>query len=330
VGNTGENAADHPAGSEGGLPERRVTANMIIGYNVAYFRKVAGATQEQLGEPLGWTKVAVSAAERSWDGKRVRKFDADEILRIAQVFDVPIAALFLPPEDDGEKVRYVIDDGGQDEQTAMRRLLEWAMSDPIETDSPTMRAYEDRLVAAIDKYLDSTVAEVVATRLKERATEEQLARALRGARQSRDALEYIEETLADLSSDNELLQKFLTTMLSATPEGQALIERDERWERLERGEATPEDDELTPEQLRRVWENLPAAERDWQAKLALISEELFGERGPVNRGELDRLIAEARKRGIDGPNDGRVLFRHDGTYALVRPYPADRPEGDGE
>ena len=303
---------------------------MVVGYNIAYFRKVTGATQEQLGEPLGWTKVAVSAAERSWDGRRVRKFDADEILRIAQVFGIPIAALFLPPEDDGEKVRYVIDDGGQDEQTAMRRLLEWAMSDPIETDSPAMRAYEDRLVAAIDKYLDSTVAEVVATRLKERATEEQLARALRGARQSRDALEYIGETLADLFSDNQLLQNFLTTMLKATPEGQALIERDERWQRLERGEATPEDDELTPEQLRRAWENLPAAERDWQAKLASISEELFGERGPVNRGELDQLIAEARKRGIDGPNAARVLLRHDGTYELVRPYHADQPEGDGE
>ena len=155
-------------------------------------------------------------------------------------------------------------------------------------------------------------------------------RALREARQSRAALEDFEETLADLFSDNDLLQKFLVTMLKATPEGQVLIEKEERRERLERGEATPEDDELTPEQLRRVWENLPAAERDWQAKLALISEELFGERGPVNRGELDRLIAEARKRGIDGPNAARVLLRHDGTYELVRPYPADQPEGDGE
>lgn len=326
----GENAADHPSGSGDELPERRVTANMVVGYNIAYFRKVAGATQEQLGEPLGWTKVAVSAAERSWDGKRVRKFDADEILRVAGVFGIPIAALFLPPEDDGEKVRYVIDDGGQDEQATMRRLLELAMSDPIDSDSPIMQAYEDRLVSAVNTYLDSEAASAVATRLKERATEEQLATALREARLSRAALQGFEKTLEDLFLDNDLLQKFLVTMLKATPEGQALIEKEERRERLERGEPTPEDDELTPAQLRRVWENLPAAERDWQAKLALISEELFGERGPVNRGELDRLIAEARKRGIDGPNAARVLLRHDGTYALVRPYPADQPEGDGE
>lgn len=326
----GENAADHPSGSEDELPERRVTANMVIGYNIAYFRRVAGATQEQLGEPLGWTKVAVSAAERSWDGKRVRKFDADEILRVAGVFGIPIAALFLPPEDDGEKVRYVIDDGDQDEQATMRRLLELAMSDPIDSDSPIMQAYEDRLVSAVNTYLDSEAAEAVATRLKERATEEQLATALREARQSRAALEDFEETLAGLFSDNDLLQKFLVTMLKATPEGQALIEKQERLERLERGEATPEDDELTPVQLRRAWENLPAAERGWQAQLALISEELFGERGPVNRGELDRLTAEARKRGIDGPNAARVLLRHDGTYELVRPFPADQPEEDGE
>jgi hypothetical protein len=329
VGNVGENTADHPSGIEDELPERRVTANMIVGYNIAYFRKVAGATQEQLGEPLGWTKVAVSAAERSWDGKRVRKFDADEILRISQMFGIPIAALFLPPEDDGEKVRYVID-GGQDWQITMRRLLEHAMSDPIDNDSPIMQAYEDRLVSAVNTYLDSEAAEAVATRLKERAAEEQLAAALREARQRRVALADLEEALVGLFSDNDLLQKFLVTMLEATPEGQALIEREERRERLERGEATPEDDELTPEQLRRVWENLPAAERDWQVKLALISEELFGERGPVNRGELDRLIAEARKRGISGPNAARVLLRHDGTYELVRPYPADQPEEDGE
>jgi hypothetical protein len=41
---------------------------------------------------VGWAKVAVSAAERSWDGKRVRKFDADEIVAIATVLGVPVSA----------------------------------------------------------------------------------------------------------------------------------------------------------------------------------------------------------------------------------------------
>jgi transcriptional regulator with XRE-family HTH domain len=314
-------------GDEPELPERRVTVNMLVGHNMAYFRKAAGLTQEQLGELLGgWTKVAVSAAERSWDGKRVRKFDADEIADIAQALSVPIAALFLPPEDDMTQYRYLIGGSEQVEGATMRDLLTYAMSEPTEDDAPAMRAYEERLVSAVDKYLDSNVAEMLATRLKERAAEEQLAKALRDARRSRAALEYLEEALADLFSDNELLQKFLTTMLKATPEGQALVEQEERRERLERGEPTPEDDELTPERRRRVWENLPAAEREWQEKLALISGELFGERGPANRGELDQLIAEAHKRGIEGPNAARVLLRHNGTYELVRPYDIDEPE----
>lgn len=79
------------------MPAGRPMPNQVIAWNMAYFRKSAKMTQEQLGEWLGWTNVAVSAAERSWDGKRVRKFDADEITAIAEVLDVPVAALFLPP-----------------------------------------------------------------------------------------------------------------------------------------------------------------------------------------------------------------------------------------
>jgi len=316
----------HP-GDRPELPERRVTVNMLVGHNMAYFRKAAGLTQEQLGELLGgWTKVAVSAAERSWDGKRVRKFDADEIAGIAQALRVPIAALFLPPEDDRIRYGYLIAGSEQEEGANMGVLLTHAMSEPTQDYGPAMRAYEDRLVAAVNKYLDSSVAEMLATRLKERATEEQLTAALRHAREIREALDGFYDWIDELIHDNKLLQQFLSEMLKSTPEGQALLEQEGRRERLERGEPTPEDDELTPEQLRRVWEKLPPAEREWQTKLAPISEELFGERGPANRGELDQLIDEAHKRGIEGPDAARVLLRHDGTYELVRPYDIDEPE----
>ena len=302
------------------LPKRVVTANRIVGYNMAYFRKAAGLTQEQLGVRLGgWNKVAVSAAERSWDGRRVRKFDADEIVQIAQALDIPLAALFLPPEDDGDDERYVIEGLNYFGGTSMRNLVEFALSDPTESDHPAMQAYEQRLVSAVNKYLDSQVAEVVATRLKERATEEQLAKALREARQSRAALEGFRRTLSELFSDNNLLQTVLVTMLKATPEGQALIEKEERRERTERGEATPEDDELTPAERRIAWEGIPEAERDWQANLVAIGAELFGERGPAMRNEIDQVITEARRRGFDGPDGARVLLRHDGTYELVKP-----------
>ena len=307
---------------------------MVVAYNMAYYRRVAGWTQEQLGEPLGWSKVAVSAAERSWDGKRIRQFDADLIADLAGILEVPIAALFMPPEDDMVTCRYVIGSDDTDETATMRWLLSHAIPEPTEPtgadDPETMRVYEDRLVTAMNKYFEPAAAEMVAERLKKRAAEQQLAAALRDARASRENLDSFYGWIDELIGDNRLLQQFLTEMLKATPEGQALIEQEDRRERLERGEPTPEDDELTPEQRRRVWEGLPAAERDWQEKLAPVSEELFGERGPVNRGQLDQLIAEARKRGIEGPNAARVLLRHDGTYELVRPYPEGQAERDAQ
>ena len=61
-------------------------------------------TQEQaaaLVEPfLGelWSKAVWSAAERSVDGKRPRRFDADEIAAFSRAFNVPIAWWFERPE----------------------------------------------------------------------------------------------------------------------------------------------------------------------------------------------------------------------------------------
>jgi transcriptional regulator with XRE-family HTH domain len=307
-----------------GLPERRITVNRLIAWNMAYYRRKAGLTQEQLGELLGgWTKVAVSAAERSWDGKRVRKFDGDEIAAIASVLGVPITALFLPPEDDLEDCRYVLGYDDEGEPVGMGSLLSHAIPEPTLDGTPAMRAYEDRLVEAMDKYFPSVVAEVVATRLKERATEEQLMRALGDARQSRAALEEFDDALAGLFGDNALLQNFLTEMLKATPEGQALVEKDER---IDRGELTPQEQ---AERHRVAWEHVPAAERNWQAKLAAIGRDLFGERGPAMRGEIDQVIAEARKRGIEGPAGARVLLRHDGTYELVQPPEPNQQQANG-
>jgi transcriptional regulator with XRE-family HTH domain len=310
-----------PTYGEYELAKRVVSANMIIAYNMAYYRKAAGLTQEQLGRMLGgWNKVAVSAAERSWDGRRVRKFDADEIFRIARVLRLPVAALFLPPEDDGEHERYVIEDMSYAPVTAMRTLLEYAMSEPTEDEGDPhalMRVYERRLVAAVNKYLPSGVAEAVATRLKERATEEQLLAALREARLSRDALETFAEALTGLFSDNDLLQKSLAAMLEATPEGQALMERENQGP-----------DEISDENRRMAWDNLAPEHREWQSHLAAIGTELFGERGPATRGEVDQVMAEARRRGIEGPPRAAVLLGLDGAYDLVRPYETGEHETD--
>ena len=118
--------------------------NQLVGYNLAVYRNAAGLTQEELGKRLGgWTKVAVSAAERSWDGKRVRKFDADELMLLATVLGVPVTALFLPPADAGVAVRYVLDAPGFHDLVTL-------LPDFVPTgdgDSAGMREFRTRLMA---------------------------------------------------------------------------------------------------------------------------------------------------------------------------------------
>lgn len=154
------------------LPGRHITVNQVVAYNMAYFRKVAGLTQEELGQRLtGWTskpwsKAAVSAAERSWDGKRIRQFDADLIYGLARALSVPVSAFFLPPDIDGVKERYRIDPphvysedewagrpAGEREQfygkktlcSTMHDLADFALSEPSDDDDETMLAYRSRL-----------------------------------------------------------------------------------------------------------------------------------------------------------------------------------------
>ena len=128
------------------LPERRVTINQIAAWNMAYFRRAAELTQEELGERLGWSKAIVSAAERSWDGKRVRQFTADDLMGIAMALRVPLAALLLPPDDDRTAVRYVIDIPGGEVQGS-DALLSNVLSS-YGGDSPAMDAYRKRIIAA--------------------------------------------------------------------------------------------------------------------------------------------------------------------------------------
>lgn len=127
----------------GGLPQRRVTINMLVAYNVAEYRRAAGLTQKQLGELLGWSEASVSAAERSWDGKRVREFDADEMVRIAGLLDLPLIALLLPPAGDGTKIDYAFT-AGPDEMDS-EALLTRVITD-YQGDGPTVVAFRERLM----------------------------------------------------------------------------------------------------------------------------------------------------------------------------------------
>ncbi len=86
-----------------------LTANQLIGYNLARIRKTLGLSQEEAAarlEPyLGtrWAKNVYSAAERSYAGKRVRHFTGDELLAMALAFGVPVVYFLLPPRPEDER-----------------------------------------------------------------------------------------------------------------------------------------------------------------------------------------------------------------------------------
>jgi len=138
--------ADLPSADRAPLPERTVTVNQLVAYNLAFYRKVAGLTQEELGAPLGLSAASVSAAERSWDSSRVKKFDADEVASIAAALGVPVIALFLPPEDDGTAVRYVVHLPGSEPDR--HHDFTAAVLPAYDIDSPAMAAFRRRLIVA--------------------------------------------------------------------------------------------------------------------------------------------------------------------------------------
>lgn len=147
------------------LPVRHVSINQVVAWNMAYFRRAAGITQEELGERLGGRpKTAISADERSWDGKRTREFDAQAITELAVALGVPILALFLPPEDDAIDEHYVFRPG--DENATMTDLMAAVVPD-TGYDTPVMDAYRKRLEATVTFYTNPEFAAQVARFLRE-------------------------------------------------------------------------------------------------------------------------------------------------------------------
>lgn len=112
-------------------------------------------TQAELGERIGLSFRAVSAAERTWDrtdGKG-RVFDADLIVALAQELGIPIPGMFMPPADDGISKRYEYHPAPGDcsDMAALASLL---LSDPSDDDTPVMQEYRERYAATIARYFD--------------------------------------------------------------------------------------------------------------------------------------------------------------------------------
>ena len=95
------------------------TPNQIVAYRIAEARKLRGWTQEaaaQALEPFLGTRLSpasFSAIERSFQGGRIRLFDADEIVAFARGFGLPIGWFLTPPPRHRE-VRVATPDAGRD------------------------------------------------------------------------------------------------------------------------------------------------------------------------------------------------------------------------
>jgi uncharacterized protein YegP (UPF0339 family)/transcriptional regulator with XRE-family HTH domain len=252
------------ADSAAGLPVQSVTINQVVGYNMTVYRKAAGLTQEELGQRLGgWTKVAVSAAERSWDGKRIRKFDADEITQIAAVLGIPPVALFLPPENHGTAVRYVLDaPGSEDGKPA--DLLAYVVP-TYQVDSSAMAAYRKRLIAVKANEYESLdnleTAERILKLLQETADQ--------SINQTRSAAD---QTLGMARSEaDEVLIKARRQAEQITGEARARAESLER-DAQERHRKAMGSLVATREELERRVDDLRAFEREYRSRLTAFLE----------------------------------------------------------
>ncbi len=81
-----------------------LTGNQVVAYNLMRVRKARGLSQEQAVERLApylgerWSKAVYSAAERSYHGKRVRHFTADDLAAFSLAFSVPVWFFYVPPK----------------------------------------------------------------------------------------------------------------------------------------------------------------------------------------------------------------------------------------
>ncbi len=144
------------------LPAEGITIDQVVAWNMRHWRQARYMTQEQLGDPLGWSAANVSAIERSAEGNRDRRrFDAQAIAGIAHALHIPIAALFLPPEDDGIGKRYQWHTGNLVPRS-MADLMRLVLHYNDEEESAVMDEYADRFRAAVTAYLEEKWAEEVA------------------------------------------------------------------------------------------------------------------------------------------------------------------------
>jgi F0F1-type ATP synthase membrane subunit b/b' len=304
------------------LRERRVTANRLIAYNLNYFRRVVGLSQQELGEPLGWSAASVSAAERSWDGKRVKKFDADEIVQISGLLGVPLAALFLPPEDHGTAIHYVLNRPDRESLDLAELLADVFPSS--EGDSAAMDAYRRRVIAAgATKYGSDDNLQTAAKAL---AIAQAASVAIETARDEADNALGRARGAAD-----GVLIKARRQAEQITGDARARAESLER-DAQERYEQALGSLVQARADLERRIDDLRAFEREYRARLRTALEAQLRDFLAVETGRQDEAVAELVSR-IEEPQGQRVsavLLREDGTYNVVQLGDAENDDAQSQ
>lgn len=100
-------------------PGAVVDANAIVSYNLRAIRQRRGWSQQAVADRLGrlsgrdFTQVSISALERGSAGGHRRRFDAQLLYLLSEVFGVAIAYFFLPPPEEGDVVGRVLAGSGR-------------------------------------------------------------------------------------------------------------------------------------------------------------------------------------------------------------------------
>lgn len=147
-------------------PQQEITADQIVAMNVRHWRKAAGITLKELGRRCGKSEANMSAIEQSASSDRERRrFDAQDLVTLSLALGVPLAALLLPPEDDGHDKRYVLETPGG--KAGMDDLLGRVILFPPDDLSDLAEAWRARLNRAARKHLGTDFAEHTARLLAE-------------------------------------------------------------------------------------------------------------------------------------------------------------------
>jgi transcriptional regulator with XRE-family HTH domain len=145
----------------GGLRVVTLTADQVVALNLWRWRREAGLTQEAAGKLLGLSADNLGQAERSRDpGQPRRRFDAQAVAEMALALGVPVAALFLPPPDDGDGTRYLL--AARERHYDMADMMALLTMPDNDDETPVMDAYRARFNEAAARYLSPQWASVAA------------------------------------------------------------------------------------------------------------------------------------------------------------------------